>query len=167
MIPPLAIRAFLLGLFGLLACSLPRSAAEDIPRTKDRELEDLLKSCRTVAISAKDNELEQLLKKRYNVAVERARILATGTLEGKVSAADLSAAIDQATKAGLEFLKDPKERMAVIERKVRFARMAEDLARARYQQGVGSIEDLKSAEFHHLTAKIELLKEKQGTTAAN
>ncbi len=164
-ISPTFFRVFLLSAALLFVGAIARAPGQDLTRLKDKEVEQLLKSFNAVTISTSDSEMEQLLKKRYNVAIERSRRLAAGTLEGRVSIADLAGSIDLITAAGLELWTDPQERIAVLERKVRFTRVAEDFARTRFREGTGAAEDLDLAKYNHLTAEIQLLRARKALAA--
>lgn len=126
----------------------------------DKELEKYTFNLKAVDIKKDDSALTKLQKERYNAAIDCAADEMLRIEAGRSTILALSEAVDMMTIAGLDLFTDAKERLAVLEESVRFAKYAEKIAEIRFESGAVPKSDVQKAKFIRLTAEIRVAREK-------
>src|SRR4051794_34630252 len=114
------------------------------------------------AVVGKDDaELLRLRKERYNAALEIVQLQLVRVESGRGNVGPVGPAIERVVVAGLELEPGPKERLALIEEAIRFAKHVEELAKLRFDAGQVPKDEVALARFIRLGAEIRLAREKE------
>jgi hypothetical protein len=127
---------------------------------------DALKLAVTKAeVTDRDDDETRLLKERYNAALDEWESLAGLVHIGQITAADaeLQACLRRVASAGMEFHRDGKDRLKLLEEYVRIAKSSEVATEGAFTDGRASSQEKNRARYLRLDAELALLREKKRT----
>jgi hypothetical protein len=110
-------------------------------------------------VDQNDGELLKLQKERYNAAVEVVEVEMLRVEAGRQTAAGMGAAINRVVEAGLDFMTEPKERLALLDESIQAAKHIEQLMKLMYDNGVVNRSELAIARHSRLSMEIRRLRE--------
>jgi outer membrane protein TolC len=105
-------------------------------------------------------KLESLLRERRDTLRQLVQVVGVHYRDGRTTEDAVVCANNRLLEAELDLLTAKAERIAVYEQLVENMRRLEEVAAARHEVGVGSIEEVLAAKAARLRAEIELVRMK-------